>query len=141
MHFIWNAMNFFSIQFNPVRSVILRNITFVFDEILKENNHFFLIHSNETSHDKRLFSSRQRSYFQQQKSISNNDSIVNSLLSTPFHLPTIWAVNHFHLWSHHRHLKSLQMNRLFLSISYLQFISSWGWGRGRGCVRRVLEDE
>ena len=21
-----------------------------------------------------------------------------------FHLPTIWAVEHFHLWSHHRHL-------------------------------------
>ena len=73
--------------------------------ILKENNHFFLIHSNETSHDKRLFSSRQRSYFQQQKSISNNDSIVNFLLSTPFHLPIIWAVNHFHLWFHHRHFK------------------------------------
>ena len=46
------------------------------------------------------------------------------------------AVNHFHLWSHHRHLKSHQMNRLSLSISYLQFISSWDWERGRGreCV-------
>ena len=36
MNFIWNGINFFSIQFNPVRSVILRNITFLFDEILKE---------------------------------------------------------------------------------------------------------
>ena len=47
------------------------------------------------------------------------------------------AVNHFHLWSHHRHLKSRQMNRLFLSISYLQFISSWGRLKERESVRRV----
>ena len=42
------------------------------------------------------------------------------------------AVKHFHLWSHHRHLKSRQMNRLFLSICYLQFISSWSWDWRRG---------
>ena len=51
------------------------------------------------------------------------------------------AVIHFRLWSHHRHLKSRQMNRLFLSINYLQFISSWGWGRGGEGVTRVWEDE
>ena len=51
------------------------------------------------------------------------------------------AINHFHLWSHHRHLKSRQMNRLFLSISYLQFISSWDWRREGESVRRVWEDE
>ena len=106
----------------------------------ERDNHFFLSHSNQTSHDKRLFSSRLTSYFQP-NTISNNNSIVDFLLSTPFHLPTIWAVNHFHLWFHHRHLKSRQMNWLFLSINYLQFISSWGWGRGRVCVRRVWEDE
>ena len=39
------------------------------------------------------------------------------------------AVNHFHLWSHHRHLKSRQMNRLFLLINYIQSIESLGWRR------------
>ena len=44
--------------------------------------HFFLIHSNETSHDKRFFSSRLSSYFQP-ITISNNDFIVDFLLFSP----------------------------------------------------------
>ena len=46
------------------------------------------------------------------------------------------AVKHFHHWSHHRLLKSRQMNRLFLSINYLQFISSWDWRRGESVCKK-----
>ena len=113
---------FFSIQFNPVRSVILRNITFVFDEFWKRLSFFSYSFKRDVTWQT-SFSSRLTTCFQP-NTISNNDSIVNFLLSTTFHLPTIWIVKHFHLWSHHRHLKSRQMNRLFLSISSLQFISS-----------------
>ena len=120
----------FFFQFNSIQfAVWYWGISLLYVMNFERDSHFFLFQSNETSHDKRLFSSRQRSYFQQQKSISNNDSIVNFLLSTPFHLPTIWAVIHFHLWFHHRHLKSRQMNRLFLLINYIQSIESLGWRR------------
>ena len=74
--------------------------------------------------------------------------LVNWNESFLFNLTIIFyfirAVKHFRLWSHHRHLKSRQMNRLFLSINYLQFISSWDWGRGRVCkkgVRRWIKFE
>ena len=102
-HLKWDEFFF---QFNSIQfAVWYWGISLLCLMNFERDYHFFLIQSNETSHDKRLFSSRQRSYFQQQKSISNNDSIVNFLLSTTFHLPTIWAVNHFHLWFHHRHFK------------------------------------
>ena len=128
MHVVWNGMNFFQLHFNPIRRVWYWGISLLYLMNFERDNHFFLIQSNETSHEKRLFSSRLTKYFQL-ITIFNNDFVVDFLLSTLFHLPTIWAVNHFHLWFHHRHLKSRQMNRLFLSINYLLFISSLGWRR------------
>ena len=123
MHFIWNAMNFL-IQFNPVRSVILRNITFVFDEILKEivisflfiqtrrhmTNVFSLHDKYHTSNNKRVFPTMtllSTSFFQQLFIFQQFEP------SFTFTFDPIIAT-----------LKSRQMNRLFLSISYLQFISS-----------------
>ena len=147
-HYMINACRlkwdefFFSIQFNPVRSVILRNITFVFDEILKEIVISFLFIQTKR-HMTNVFSLHNKHH------TSNNKRVfpTMTLLSTSFfqHLfifQQFEPSNTFTFWSHHRHLKSRQMNRLFLSINYLQFISSWGWGEGEGvCVRRVWEDE
>ena len=121
-------MNFFFNSFQSNSQCDIEEYHFCIWWNFEREYHFFLIQSNKTSHDKRLFSSRLSSYFQP-NTISNNDSIVVFLLSTLFHLPTIWAVIHFHLWSHHRHLKSRQMNRLFLSINYIQSIESLGWRR------------
>ena len=77
MHVVWNGMNFF---FNSIQSSSQCDIEeyhFCVWWILKENNHFFLIHSNETSHDKRLFSSRLSSYFQPNTISNNNDYIID----------------------------------------------------------------
>ena len=102
----------FLIQFNPVRSVILRNITFVFDEFWKRLSFLSNSFKQDVTWQTSFLFSRLSSYFLP-ITISNNDSIVDFLLSTPFHLPTIWAVIHFHLWSHHRHFKVPSITFLF----------------------------
>jgi hypothetical protein len=129
--FIWNAMNFF---FNSIQSSSQCDIEeyhFCVWWILNEIIISFLFIQTRC-HMTNIFSLfttinilPTNHYFQQQWLYCRLPSL------TPFHLPTIWSVNHFHLWSHHRHLKIRQMNRLFLSISYLQFIPSWDWRRER----------
>ena len=53
--FIWNMMNFF--QFNSIQfAVWYWGISLLCLMNFQRDNHFFLIHSNETSHDKHLFS-------------------------------------------------------------------------------------
>ena len=129
MHVVWNGMNFFSIQFNPVRSVILRNITFVFDEILKEivisflfiqtkrhmTNVFSLHDKDHTSNNKRVFPTMtllSTSFFQHLFIFQQFEPSIT------FTFDSIIAI-----------LKSRQMNRLFLLINYIQSIESLGWRR------------
>ena len=124
--FHFKCDEFFSFQFNPVRSVILRNITFVFDEILKEiiisflfiqtrshmTNVFSLHDKQHTSNQTPLFPTMtllSTSFFQHFSS-SNNLS-CQSL--SPF--DPIIAI-----------LKSRQMNTLFILINYIQSIESLG---------------
>ena len=105
MHFIWNWMNFFnSIQSSSQCDI--EEYHFCVWWILKEIFISFLFIQTKRHMTNVFFSSRLSSYFQPNTISNNNYFIVNFLLSTPFHLPTIWAVNHFHFWSHHRHLKS-----------------------------------
>ena len=130
----WIFFNSISIQF----AVWYWGISLLCLMNFEWDNHFFLIHSNEMSHDKHLFSLYDYQHTSNQSLFPTTMTVLSTfLLNTSFHLPTIWSVNHFHLWSHHRHLKIHQMNILFLSISYLQFIPSWDWRREGECVRRV----
>ena len=39
-----------------------------------------------------------------------------------FHLPTIWAVIHFHFWSHHRHFKEPSFTFFFFSTNNNDYI-------------------
>ena len=128
MHFIWNGMNFF---FNSIQSSSQCDIEeyhFCIWWNFERYYHFFLIQSNEVSHDKRLFSSRQRSYFQP-NTISNNDSIVDFLLQQLFIFLQFEPSITFTFDSIIAILKSRQMNRLFLLINYIQSIESLGWRR------------
>ena len=118
----------FSIQFNPVRSVILRNITFVFDEFWKRIIISFLFIQTRR-HMTNVFS------FHDWHHTSNQSLFPTmTLLSTSFfqHLfifqqfePSIT----FTFDSIIAILKSRQMNRLFLLINYIQSIESLGWRR------------
>ena len=159
MHFIWNAMNFFSIQFNPVRRVILRNITFVFDEFWKRmiisflfiqtRSHMtnvFSLHDYHTSNQKPFpttmtllsTSSFQHLFiFQQFESLNTFtfDPIIAILksrqsISSSFHPTTMTVLSTFH---HKDSFKWIDYH--FQSVVFnLNIFREWGrenWERER----------
>ena len=121
-------MGWIFFQFNPVRSVILRNITFVFDEFWKRLAFLSYSFKREITW--------QTSFSLHDWQHTSNQTLfpTMTLLSTSFfqHLfifqqfePSIT----FTFDSIIAILKSRQMNRLFLLINYIQSIESLGWRR------------
>ena len=129
MRFIWNAMNFvFQLQFNPVRRVILRNITFVFDEILKEIVISFLFNQTKR-HMTNVFCLHDYHHTSNQSLFSTMTILSTSFFQQLFIFQQFEPSNTFTFDPIIAILKSRQMNRLFLLINYIQSIESLGWRR------------
>ena len=90
-------------QFNPLCRVILRNITFVFDEILKKISISFVFIQTRRQMTN-VFSLHDYHHTSNQSPFPTMTLLSTSFFST-FHLLILWAVNHFHHWSHHCHFE------------------------------------
>ena len=138
MHVVWNGMNFFfSIQFNPVRSVILRNITFVFDEILKEISISFLFNQTKR-HMTNVFSLHDKDHTSNQTPFPTMTLLSTSFFQHLFIFQQFEPSITFPFDSIIAILKIRQMNRLFLLINYIQSIESWDWRREGERERKCL---
>ena len=135
MHVVWNGMNFFQLHFNPIRRVWYWGISllylmkfwkriiisFLFIQTRRHMTNVFSLHDKDhTSNNKRVFPTMtllSTSFFQHLFIFQQFEPSIT------FTFDPIIAI-----------LKSRQMNRLFLSISSLQFIASWYWRREGECV-------